>query len=534
MLDPNGRGGGLAVDALAETTIPLSSSSNREPTSGVRVATVIPNGCHRIRIGKYQFQLETRLVSSIHVYDPTVAIVLRDFPYAKERNDAAAIEDKFKELSLVPSRSIVGKSPSAEPIVDMKVPFHRMLARASGSAIIANFPVLFHMHLCNIVNHATGNLNLSRDNDDSRRKFVIDNMVSLLELFRNVKTKLLSMTGSESGGRVDTFVKNFIDTFDETSMLRARDGSHLVDVQADTGADGSSSEKSRISSSVATPQKNSVPSFDGGDDDDSDEEEKVDSATIISLKRKDLTHLKGTSTFNASAAPFSRVAFGGSKTDRMRIEAELFHGNNRFTQLFDDDVTVATNLQNVATAKTEVGFIPKGDVGRNALNPVEDESSHEGSEDSFFVQSPHRQSTRESPAQGSLRESGFVKRVRTAAQVFIAPCVAPSLSAVLNSGTGVSPKGASDETDSFKDRMTSALKSNADPSVLDRLKSFNEQDREVSMAESTTDFYKWINFPLSLCLLYPYYRPPIFMYTLDQTSKKEQAMRLQSRIGIQG
>jgi hypothetical protein len=482
MHDPNGRGNGLAVDALAETTIPLSSSSNREPTSGVRVATVIPNGCHRIRIGKYQLLLETRLVSSIHVYDPTVAIVLRDFPYAKERNDAAAIEDKFKELSLIPSRSIGGKSPSAEPFADMKIPFHRMLARASGSAIMANFPVLFYMHLCNIVNHGT------LDNADLRRQFAMDNMVSLLELFRKVKTNLLSETGSESSRRVDTFVKNFIDNFDETSMLHAHDLSHVVGEQADTSADGTSSEKSRLSSSVATPQKNSVPSVDLGDDEDSDEDDKVDSATMISLKRKDHAHLKGPSTFNASAAPFSRVAFGASKTDRMRIEAELFYENNRFTQLFDDDMTVATHLYHVATGKTEEGFTPNGDVGLKALNDVEDDSSHAGSEDSFFVQSPHKQSTPGSPAQGSLRESGFVKRVRTAAQVFIAPCVAPSLSAVLNSSTRVSPKGARDEFDSFKDRMTSALKSNADPSVLDGLKSFNEKDREVCMVESKIVF----------------------------------------------
>jgi hypothetical protein len=482
MHDPSGRGGGLSVDALTETTIPLSSSTNREPTSGVRVATVIPNGCHRIRIGKYQLQFETRLVSSIHVHDPTVATVLRDFPYAKELDDAAAVENKFRELSLVPSRGIVGKSPSAESIVDTKVPFHRMLARASGSAIMANFPVLVYMHLCNIVNHAAGHLNLSQENAEQRRKFVMDYMVSLLELFGKVKTKLLSETGSESSRRVDTFVKNFIDTFDETSMLRAHDGTHDVEKQADTGADGTSSEKSRFSSSVATPQKYTVPSVDGGDD-DSDDDDKVDSATIISLKRKDHAHLKGTSTFNASAAPFSRVAFGASKTDRMRVEAELFHGNNRFTQLFDDDMTVATSLHHVATAKTEEGFTSNGDVGREALNPVEDDSSHAGSEDSFCVQSPHRQSTPQSPAQGSLRESGFVKRVRTAAQVFIAPCVAPSLSAVLTSGTGVSPKGASGETDNFKDRMTSAVKSNAGPSVLDRLKSFNEKDREVRKAE---------------------------------------------------
>ena len=486
MHDPNGvlqRGIGLSVDALAETSIPLSSSSNREPASGVRIATVIPNGCHRIRLGEYQLLLETRLVSSIHVCDPTVATVLRDFPYAKNRTDVA-IEDKFKELSLEPSRSIAGKLPSAEPIVDMKVPFHHLFAKASGSALRGNFPLLFYMHLCNIVNHATGHLHMTQDSTEISLQFVMDNMISLLELFSKVKINLLAQTVSESRGLVDTFVKHFIDSFDESALLCEHEGGHDVDEHVDADTDGTSSEKSRLSISVATPQKISVPPMlaDSGHNDNSDDDDdNTGIGMVISLKRKGHARLKGASSFNASSAPFSRVAFGASKTDLMRVEAELFHESNRLTQLFDDDETVATSLHHVATTKNEEGLNYNGGVGHKSLDYVDDNNSHAGSEDSFVVHTAGRRSDPGSPMQEhSLRESNFAKRVRTAAQVFIAPCVAPSLSAVFDSGTGGIPKKSSATTDNLKDRLTLALKSNAGPSILDRLKAVDGKDREVS------------------------------------------------------
>jgi hypothetical protein len=286
---------------------------------------------------------------------------------------------------------------------------------------------------------------------------------------------------------VDTFVKNFIDSFDESALLREHEGGHDADEYADADADGTSSEKSRLSISVATPQKNSVPpgpAHSGRNDDSDDDEDNIGSGTVISLKRKDYAHLKGASTFTASSAPFSRVAFGASKTDRMRVEAELFHENNRLTQLFDDDETVATSLHHVTTTTTKEGLNYNGGVGHKTFDYVDDNISHAGSEDSFLVHTSGRRSAPGSPTQKqNLGEIGFAKRVRTAAQVFIAPCVAPSLAAVLDSGTGVSPKKSSGQTDNLKDRLTSAFKSNAGPSILDSIKVFDEKDREVSITE---------------------------------------------------
>jgi hypothetical protein len=54
---------GMALLPVSETSIPLSSSSPRDGGSGSRVATVIPNGKHRLELRDFQLQLETRLVS---------------------------------------------------------------------------------------------------------------------------------------------------------------------------------------------------------------------------------------------------------------------------------------------------------------------------------------------------------------------------------------------------------------------------------------------------------------------------------------
>ena len=471
---------GLSVDALAETTIPLSSSSNREPKSGLRVTTVIPNGCHRIRLGAFQLQLETRLVSSIHVCDPTVATVLRDFPYARDRHDIAE-NAELKELALLPSRSIVGKSPSADPIVDIRVPIHDMFAAASENSLFGQFPVLVYMHLCNLVNHATGPLKLSGlislygtdvEQEDSASdevdvKFAMDNVTSLLEIFRKVKAKLLTQLGSRrSRRRVDVFVKNFIDSFDETALLREK--------PVDADADGISAEKSGSSLSEQTPQKNQVTEV---DDDNSDDEDHGD-GSVVRLKRKDYTHSKSLATFNKSGAPFSRVAYGASKTDRMRVEAELFHASNNFTHLFDDDETVATALQHRTGGGKVEDSGTNGEMSPRRLGALDDTSSHTGSEDSFVVRSPGK-STQDTPQAGrGIAESGFVKRVRTAAQVMIAPCMAPSMSTVLAAGTSNSPP-SSNAVQHMRD-LRSAVGSTLSATILDKTNAFDGQNKEVN------------------------------------------------------
>ena len=474
------RGSGVSIDALAETTVPLSSSSNREPASGARVTTVIPNGCHRVRLGDYQLNIETRLVSSIHVCDPTLATVLRDFPYAKDRSDAS-IGDKFSEFALVPSRSVLEKSLGAEPAVDAGVSFRQLFAKSSENTILGYFPVLVYMHLCNLVNASTSPLNLSTlmteeisseqfTGSELSAKFAMENMNSLLEVLRKVKIKLgAKSTSFRSHKRADLFVKNFVDNFDETSLSRQKGRSN----GSDELFDGTLTEKSRSSSSLATPQKNRAPQHDAGDySDDSDDEDNV---SLVAVRRRNDGLLRSSSAFNASAAPFSRVAFGASKTDRMRVEAELFHQSNQFTHLFDDDETVVTNLYSLATPREE----QYGETRQREVDLLWDYIFPDESEDSIISHRPSNQVTDDQPGMETagglgLNESAFAKRVRTAAQVMIAPCMAPSLSAVLT-GAGNSPQGVEHDKETRKARMTAALKSRVDPSIADKMKSIGER-----------------------------------------------------------
>lgn len=467
-------GSGVTVDSLAQTTIPLSSTSNREPRSGIRVATVIPNGSHRIRLGDYLLQLETRLVSSVHVCDPTLAAVLRDFPYAKDRSDAS-IEDNFKELALVPSGSIVGKSLSGDPGYDKSVPFHQMFASSAENTILGYFPVLVYIHLCNLVNFSTSSLSLSqlmteeissenKSGYDLRLKFAMDNMNSLLEIFRKVKIKLGTRTSSrESRKRADLFVKSFLDNFDEASLLRDHESTNGGAREFDL--DAASSERSHSSATMAGSKRTKAPQYYNDDDVDTDGSEDEDNVSIVEVRRRnDKGQLKSSLTFDASGAPFSRVAFGASKTDRMRVEAELFHQSNQFTQLFDDDETVVTSLHSLATPREEAN----GD-GQNGMDPLRGYIvPTESDEDSIVSHGRGRQTEDRSSGAGTahaqgLNESAFAKRVRTAAQVIIAPCITPSLAAVLTGGSN-SPQGAS-SNEQRKQRTKPALKSRAEPTV---------------------------------------------------------------------
>jgi hypothetical protein len=462
----------MSIDALAESTIPLSSTSNREPRSGVRVTTVIPNGCHRIRLGDYQLLLETRLVSSIHVCDPTLATILRDFPYVKDYNETRH-QDKFKELSLVPSRSVVGKAEPAD--LDESVPFHQMFASSPESTILGYFPLLIYMHLCNLVNTSTSALgfspllveNLAADQgaagSDSSWKFAIENMNSLLEVFRKVKIRLGSRTDSrEARKRADLFVKNFLDSFDELSLLREPNGNR------DTGKvlelDGTSSERSRSSASFAGSHKSRTPRNYHDDDGDSDDSEDEDNVSLVAVRRRnDKGTVKSSLTFNASGTPFSRIAFGASKTDRMRVEAELFYQSNQFTHLLDDDETIITNLHSLATPRPDIN----ADAAQNEADPLRGYIlPTTTSEDSMISHSSTNHGKGELIGEDATQgqgpsESAFAKRVRIAAQTMIAPCITPSLSAVL-SGAGNSPKEEASQKERRKAKMPASMKSRAE------------------------------------------------------------------------
>lgn len=441
--------GGVRMDSVSETMVPLSSSSNREASSGVRITTIIPNGSHRLKLGEHQLQFETRLVSSIHIGDPTAATTLRDFPFTEDQNEDRDLPDKFKELALVPSRSIVGKLPTAEPVVDIKVPFHQLFANASESALMGQFPLLMHMHLSNLINRLRYDFSLSEvlhrfeDNDNvsvitgvkGEGQFIVENMCSLFEITRKVKQNLSKTEDGSVRDHFELFAKEFVDRFDERIFARNSQNDTDGDEIFLDPANGSLMERSRSAqSNLDIRQGTSASQAEDLEEDTGDDftdggavrlRTKVSSKTYFDLRIS-----KTISVMSAKATPFSRVAYGATKTDRMRIEAEINQEGPKFTRLMDDDETVISSFY---ANKEQMSGQGNMDIPR-----IEDSNTWGASDDETLID--EKRLIGETSGYGNTSRSdgfgefSFAKRVRTVAQVMIAPCIAPSLSTTLVQG----------------------------------------------------------------------------------------------------
>jgi hypothetical protein len=433
-------GCGLSLQPIADTTIPLSSSSTRDPTSGIKATTIIPNGCHRLKIGDFQLQVETRLVSSIHVSDPSIATALRDFPFA---NDEGLSGERLQELTLQTSRTVVSRQSSRDSIPG-KVSFTDLFSTASGSALLGHFQPLLFMHLSNLVN--VGDTTRGAETSE---QFLVENMQSFLEICRRVKASFLT-SHLDGQKRFEAFVKATIDSFDEATF---HSSSLKEDPEEDTASEVMQMEPSRSTPSI-------VPS-ESGDDEEQDDE--FDGGAIRKRKKSSLrseidTRISRTfSAMEASEVPFSRTAYGASKTDRMRLEAERDADVSRFTHLVDDDETVVTlatgfsgdaRMSDARDAFEKIGTPKtfKDTLGESHVNSIE-ESDAGVSHHDFSYQ--------------ALKDFGLAKRVRSAAQVMLAPCVTPDLANVFNN----SPRHASSTTHENK----KPTKSEVPPSKPEKL-----------------------------------------------------------------
>ena len=423
-------GCGISLHPLAETTIPLSSST-REPTSGIKVTTIIPNGCHRLKLGDFQLQLETRLVSSIHVADPAVATALRDFPYASNEDEQSMCE-RLRELSLVTSRSVISRQSSRDSKVPDRIAYSSLFSTASGSILMGHFQSLLFMHLSNLMSPGSN----TRSSIETTGKFMVENIQSLLEICRRIKLSIQSSSTTAEDHlagkrRLEAFIKASMDAFDEGIL-------HSSKPKQDSYEDAASEimqveESSRSNSNLAT-----------GDDDEEDEE--FDGGAIRRRKKDSLPcgiDLRISRTFSAMEAsseiPFSRTAYGASKMDRMRLEAELDADTSRFTHLMDDDETVVTTAtgmyssyaeSKLAEAReviTDKSFADKWGAPKVSVKAAKEDPYGSSIEaEAQYDTDPKYYSA----YARSLGEMGIAKRVRTAAQVMLAPCVAPNLSNV--------------------------------------------------------------------------------------------------------
>ncbi|OEU07833.1 hypothetical protein FRACYDRAFT_250455 [Fragilariopsis cylindrus CCMP1102] len=444
----------ISLRQIAETTIPLSSSSTRDQKFGLKATTVIPNGCHRLRLGDFQLQVETRLVSSIHVSDPAVAAVLRGFPAASIDGQIGnrGNPNNLEEMAITTSRAGRSTSSRGSETFPEKVSYSSLLSTASVSAMAGHFESLFFLHVRNLTKITSG------QDIETSEKFIMNNMLSLLVLFQRVKS---------FKSRIDLFIKSTIDSFDEPSNYGITQGEATED---DSASDFFAEPKHKSSSILL-------------DFVEEGEEEKFDGGAIRRRKRHsvssdiDIRLSRSYSAIESSEVPFSRVAYGASKTDHMRLEAEMGGDQGRVTTLFDDDETVVTLT---TTRHAEAQLIE----ARNTFEKTKMTSSSQGkslneNHSPSFNSLEHAENQSKDPKeigfaayQHSMSELKLGKRMKSAAQVMLAPCVTvtPGLAAFLCRPTSRNASSTLVNSETKQDlTVSNSTKPNIEPIMEDVL-----------------------------------------------------------------
>ena len=375
----------ISLSHIATANVPLSSSGTRDPGSGSKVATIIPNGVHRVKMGDFQLQLETRLVTPLHVPDPAVAVALRDFPFARHKGE----ESQGSVHDLGAFKSVSGDS------IDQSENFPDLLSSATPASIVAHFPVLLYMHLCNLVNLK----DKVYDGSKPGTQFMMGTMLSLFEMIRLAKLSFKqSYPGTETAQR-DLFIKLHVDLFDETKLSNVSEELSEADDDASAQNDADSISNDNV---------------------DNDEEVAIRLQKRKTLRKSTEARVaKIAAELGAVGVPLSRSAYGASKTDRMRLQGEIF-GEGEIDHYFDDDETVAT----MST------YHPMA-VDRESRPPTHilDESSYQEAVNTTPSIVGRSDGDRGNSENGKNNE--FANRMKSAAQSLLAPCVGQSLTNII-------------------------------------------------------------------------------------------------------
>ena len=396
--------GGLKQSLVAETLIPLSSSATKEAASSTKVLTVIPDGVHRIKLSQFQLQVQSRLVSKVHISDPSVAAV-------------------FKELTTDETLKNRDKNKI--------VPYSNILAKASNDSILCHFHTLLFLHLRCLVNQGEHDFDFRAGEavENKITKGRVENLKSLMELVLKLKKSLAKK--SESALHMKTFFKCAFDNFDD-KHFQQRSGESEGAVDGAENSDDSIDSKDNNESLQV--------SFEDADEITLESYDQKAGAYQFNLQPlssriasgdKD-TRLRQAYKALNSSAPLNRKAYGASKTDRMRAEAELYESSYMLTELVDDDETVVT----AATWHSQARLIS---ASMSVATPAP--SLHDGGK-AVATETVHTQDltsifgrAEESAGKnaGADIESPFerakeiAKRMNTVARVFVTPCVAPSI-----------------------------------------------------------------------------------------------------------
>jgi len=387
----------LIENALGDMLIPLSSNSTKESIYGNRVTTVIPDGLHRIQIENFQLQVKSRLASTIHICDPKVAAIIRDFVYAGKNMFETTSDtiDKYCEISCV-------------------------LSKASNQSIYSNFSTLVFMCLRSFANVGQLQYNYS-----SKRLLASTETSLILELLHSLLTIITkskkSLDRSENQHQWKRLMKIVLDTFDEyyfnnnikkmsSSTMSIRSISNISvesESNANNGEDTQFNQKEV--ERFEYPQKRST------------EKTKYTDMKILHARYAD------------NATPFSRTAYGVSKIDMMKAEAELYDEFQTLSELHEDDETVFT----ATTLHSHIKLTPSVNSFSIKKSRTTDSVSRapsrilkysRSSADTVVSPSDHFRSF--SPLD---RARSMARRVNNLAQVFLAPCTAPDVDASIHS-----------------------------------------------------------------------------------------------------
>ena len=450
-------------DLVSETFIPLSSASAKEPVSKERVVTVIPNGVHRIKLGSFQMLLESRLVSSIHSSDPGVSMVLRDFTkgqYASDNTFSSSLRKVMKKIS--------------------------------GQAVVTHFRALVCLHMQALLGRGCPEIPFKEarrvfqdaERDLSKVKH-LPPLTNDMDFFMNVMRSLLVVI-SKSKSRfcgeqsrhirqwnvllLKKFYKEFFDSFDES----------LFSTRAIAGALKEEDEKLLHAVETSNTSLDDDAMVDQTVDlvldslEDSLIEKTVKAAVLSGFEQSRYTKSLGSSNRRGDlyqqckSEGLLRTAYGASKIDRMRVEAEMHNVEGRYTELYDDDETVVTAATFMSRKSLggrrmyeSAPSVTFDDAPSNSM--MEDTPSGRGSDpkiadsirqwglaaegvdgDGDIFSTPTKgpsEAFNAAPFASFAGEKAksMAQRINTVAQVVMTPCMAPNLSSILAKKAGVSP-----------------------------------------------------------------------------------------------
>lgn len=407
--------GNQCENLLAETTIPLIISS-KESISGGRVTTIVPNGLHRIQLGQdFQVHVETRLASSCHISDPSIATLLRDGSFG---NGNAVVHPTFG------------------------IPFVDFLQMASGTAIKRHFVSLMTANMMNLVTQKCPSVyfeplfDVLGSNDAWYRlsswdatDVIVAIIRSLFEILDKTRTSYQESYGLIVCPQYNRLLKSFVDTFDEPSFDGQADDTTDVDV------DESVTEWHLDSSDAGDMNGGGTSSFTNSESDRA--AARSPSKYRVKSPRSEIKQ-----------TPFSRRAYVPTKTEQLKAEAEKYDEDVYAREFFDDDETVASF--GTMTSRTVFPLIVESkSILSDPINelreevevevPLQRSNSFTQEEDNrngfecgevLGFETPTRSKKTAAPTPFSFagkRAEYVATRVNSVAQLVLAPCVAPDI-----------------------------------------------------------------------------------------------------------